>query len=268
MKEEVKTVSKVTIRFAGDSGDGMQLTGSQFTNTTAFVGNDLNTLPDYPSEIRAPAGTLYGVSGFQVSFGSEHINTPGDEPSVLIAMNPAALKINLSDIQKNAIIIANKDSFDKKSLKLAGYENNPLEDHTLSGYNLISVPITSLTTAVLEDTNLSVKEKMKCKNFFALGITYWLFHRRIDQTIKWLDQKFAKKPEIAEANKKVLKAGFYYGDTHEMISLRYNISPAHLAKGTYKNVSGNEATSLGLVPVRIASSLLQTTSLSTDAVTL
>ncbi|HEX9741092.1 MAG TPA: 2-oxoacid:acceptor oxidoreductase family protein, partial [Ignavibacteriaceae bacterium] len=190
MSKESLELTDVTVRFAGDSGDGMQLTGSQFTSTTAIVGNDLSTLPDYPAEIRAPAGTTYGVSGFQLHFSSNDIQTPGDEPDVLVAMNPAALKTNLSDLRKGGTVIININSFDSKNLRLAEYEKNPLEDGTLEGYNVIQVPLSQLTSTALEDSPLSVKEKTRCKNFFALGMMYWLYNRPVEPTLKWLNSKF------------------------------------------------------------------------------
>jgi len=196
MSKELLELADVTVRFAGDSGDGMQLTGSQFTSTTAIVGNDVSTLPDYPAEIRAPAGTTYGVSGFQLHFSSIDIQTPGDEPDVLVAMNPAALKTNLSDLKKGGTIIINVNSFDSKNLRLAEYEKNPLEDGTLEGYNVIQVPLSQLTSTALEDSKLSAKEKTRCKNFFALGMMYWLYSRPIEPTINWLNVKFKNANEI------------------------------------------------------------------------
>ncbi len=246
-EKELKELEDVTVMFAGDSGDGMQLTGTQFSNTTALVGNDLSTLPDYPAEIRAPAGTLYGVSGFQLQFSSKDIHTPGDSPDVLVAMNPAALKVNLVKIKPHAMIIANKDSFDSKNLKMAGFETNPLEDESLSGYKVIPVPITSLTTEALKDTSLSIKEIQRSKNFFALGMMFWLFNKPLEPTMKWIEQKFVKKPEIVDANQKALKAGYYYGDTVHLFTTRYTVKPAKLPAGTYRSISGNEATALGFV---------------------
>ena len=245
----------MTVRFAGDSGDGMQLTGSQFTNTTAIVGNDLSTLPDYPAEIRAPAGTTYGVSGFQLHFSSNDIQTPGDEPDVLVAMNPAALKTNLSDLKKGGTVIVNSNSFDSKNLKLAGYEVNPLEDETLQGYNVILIPLTQLTNTALEDTSLSAKEKTRCKNFFALGMMYWLYSRPIEPTIKWLGIKFKNVPDLMKANEIALKAGYYFGETTEVFTTRYEVKPASLPKGTYRNISGNEALALGFVASSVKSGL-------------
>ncbi len=245
--KKIEQVSDVTVMFAGDSGDGMQLTGTQFSDTTAIVGNDLSTLPDYPAEIRAPAGTLYGVSGFQLHFGSKDVHTPGDSPDVLVAMNPAALKTNLKNIKPHAVIIVNKDAFDLKSLKTAGYEANPLEDESLTGHKVFEVPITTLTTNALEDTDLSPKEVQRCKNFFALGMMYWLYNRPLEPTTKWIETKFKSKPEYVDANTKALKAGYYFGDHTEIFTTRYTVEPAELEKGVYRNVSGNEAIALGFV---------------------
>lgn len=255
MSKATQVVDEVTVRFAGDSGDGMQLTGSQFTDTTAIIGNDLSTLPDFPAEIRAPAGSLSGVSGFQLHFSSSDIQTPGDSPDVLVAMNPAALKVNLRDLKPNATIIVNTNSFDAKNLRLAKYDSNPLEDGSLSGYNIIQIPLTQLTTTALEGLELSIKEKDKCKNFFALGIMYWMYNRPIDITLKWLESKFKKKPEIMKANQIVLQAGYNYGETTEIFTTRYDVKPAKLPKGIYKNISGNEATVLGFVTASLKSGL-------------
>jgi len=240
-----KHIDEVTVRFAGDSGDGMQLTGTQFSDTTAILGNDLSTLPDYPAEIRAPAGTLYGVSGFQLHFSSTEIHTPGDVPDVLVAMNPAALKKNLPELKRSGIIVVNTDSFDKRNLKLAEYEKNPLEDGSLSGYKVLDVPITNLTYAALEESTLSMKEKTRCKNFFALGLMYWMYNRPVNQTVEWIEKKFKGKSEIIDANEKALMAGFHFGDITERFTTRYTIEAAHLAPGIYRNISGNEATALG-----------------------
>jgi 2-oxoglutarate ferredoxin oxidoreductase subunit alpha len=253
--KEIQQLSEVTVRFAGDSGDGMQLTGSQFSETTAWVGNDLNTLPDYPAEIRAPAGTIYGVSGFQLHFSSEDIHTPGDQPDVLVAMNPAALKKNLSELKKNGMIIVNSDAFDLKNLKLAHYETNPLEDGTLDGYTVFSVPISSLTENALEGTKLSPKEVSRCKNFFALGLMYWLFNRPVENTINWIKEKFNKKPEFIDANTKALNAGYNFGEMTEAFTTRYAVEPARLPKGTYRNISGNEATAFGFLAASVRSGL-------------
>lgn len=255
LEKEIQNLNEVTVRFAGDSGDGMQLTGTQFSDTTALVGNDLGTLPDYPAEIRAPAGTLYGVSGFQVHFSSNDIHTPGDTPDVLVAMNPAALKVNLKDLKQNGMIIANTDSFDSKNLKMAGYNSNPLEDGSLSNYKLYPVPITSLTSNALKESTLTTKEITRCKNFFALGLSYWLFNRPLEPTLKWIKDKFAKRPEIAEANTIALKSGYYFGDSTEIFTTRYQIEPAHLPKGIYRNISGNEAIALGFITASLKSNL-------------
>lgn len=255
MSKQVQIVEDVTVRFAGDSGDGMQLTGSQFTDTTAIVGNDLSTLPDFPAEIRAPAGSLSGVSGFQLHFSSSDIQTPGDSPDVLIAMNPAALRVNIKDLKPNATIIVNTNSFDTKNLKLANYESNPIEDGSLSAYNLIPIELTKLTMSALEDLPLSMKEKDKCKNFFALGLMYWMYNRPIEVTLNWLETKFKNKPDILEANRKVLQAGYNYGEITEIFTTRYDVKPAKLPKGIYRNVSGNEAVALGFVTASLKSGL-------------
>jgi 2-oxoglutarate ferredoxin oxidoreductase subunit alpha len=255
MSKESLELTDVTVRFAGDSGDGMQLTGSQFTSTTAIVGNDLSTLPDYPAEIRAPAGTTYGVSGFQLHFSSNDIQTPGDEPDVLVAMNPAALKTNLSDLRKGGTVIININSFDSKNLRLAEYEKNPLEDGTLEGYNVIQVPLSQLTSTALEDSPLSAKEKARCKNFFALGMMYWLYNRPVEPTLKWLNSKFKNNPAIKEANEKALKAGYYFGETTELFTTRYEVKPAKLPAGTYRNISGNEALAIGFITASVKAGL-------------
>lgn len=253
--KEIQQLEEVTVRFAGDSGDGMQLTGSQFSETTAFVGNDLNTLPDYPAEIRAPAGTVYGVSGFQLHFSSQDIHTPGDSPDVLVAMNPAALKKNLPELKKNGTIIVNSDAFDLKNLKLAHYDTNPLEDGLLSGYAVYSVPISSLTENALEGTSLSPKEVARCKNFFALGLMYWLYNRPIENTVAWIQQKFKKTPQFIDANTKALNAGYNFGEMTELFTTRYSVEPAKLPKGKYRNISGNEATAFGFLTASVKSGL-------------
>ena len=254
-EKEVKTLSEVTVRFAGDSGDGMQLTGSQFSDTTALVGNDLSTLPDYPAEIRAPAGTLYGVSGFQLHFSSNDIHTPGDTPDVLVAMNPAALKINLKDLKPGGVLIVNQDSFDSKNLKMAGYSSNPLDDESLSGYDLHQVPITTLTQTALKESTLGTKEVQRCKNFFALGMMYWIYSRPIEPTLEWIEKKFKGKDDLVWANQKALKSGYYFGEQTELFTTRYSVAPAKLPKGTYRNVSGNEAIALGFVAAANLSNL-------------
>ncbi|MHB9012588.1 MAG: 2-oxoacid:acceptor oxidoreductase family protein, partial [Ignavibacteriaceae bacterium] len=237
-EKEVQSLSEVTVRFAGDSGDGMQLTGSQFSDTTALMGNDLSTLPDYPAEIRAPIGTVYGVSGFQLHFSSTDIHTPGDRPDVLVAMNPAAVKKNLSELKPGATIIVNTDAFDRKNLQLAKYETNPLEDDSYEGFEVFPVPIASLTAKALEGSSLSPKEVSRCKNFFALGLMYWLFDRPLDQTLNWIQKKFSKTPEFVDANTKALTAGYNYGENTEIFNTRYSIEPAKLPKGTYRSISG------------------------------
>jgi len=254
-EKELKNLEEVTIRFAGDSGDGMQLTGSQFSDTTAFAGNDLSTLPDYPAEIRAPSGTVYGVSGFQLHFGSKDVHTPGDRPDLLVAMNPAAIKKNQGELKPGAIIIANSDAFDKKNLQLAGFENNPLEDNSLEGFQVFSVPITSLTFSALEETALGNKEKSRCKNFFALGLMYWLYDRPLEQTLDWIRSKFKNKPEFIDANEKALKAGYNFGENTEAFTTRYKVEPAVLQQGVYRSISGNEATALGFLASSVKSKL-------------
>ena len=255
MTKGIVDLNDVTVRFAGDSGDGMQLTGTQFTNTSAIIGNDVSTLPDFPAEIRAPAGTTYGVSGFQLHFSSDDIQTPGDAPDVLVAMNPAALKTNLNEMKKGGSVIINIDSFDSKNLKLAGYESNPLEDSTLEGYNIVQVPLGKLTATALEDSGLSAKEIARCKNFFALGMMYWLYSRPIEPTLKWINVKFKSSPELAAANAKVLKAGYYFGENTEIFTVRYQVAPAKLSPGTYRNISGNEALALGFVAASVKTGL-------------
>lgn len=240
-------LDEATIRFAGDSGDGMQLVGSQFTSTTAIMGNDLSTLPDYPAEIRAPAGTLYGVSGFQLHFSNYDINTPGDRPDTLVAMNPAALKVNLKDVRLGGCIIVNTDAFDEKNLKLAHYDSNPLDGDALRGFRVFEVPITRMTTVALEGIGLSMKEITRSKNFFALGLLYWLYNRSMDVTLAWNKKKFAKKPKIMEGNERALKAGYHFGETTEMFTMRFDVRPAKLPTGTYRNLTGNEATALGII---------------------
>lgn len=244
-KREV--LEKAVIRFCGDSGDGMQITGSQFTNTVALYGNDLATFPDYPAEIRAPAGTLPGVSGFQLHFASTDVFTPGDSVDALIAMNPAALKMNLPDLRKNGILIVNTDNFKEADLKKAHMTSNPLEDHTLEGYRLFPVELSKLTRAALEELGLDAKAMDRCKNFFALGMCYWLYNRPMDSTFRWLDDKFSKKPLLAEANKRAMKAGYTFCDVTEAFQVSYEIPPAKLSPGVYRNISGNTAVAMGFV---------------------
>jgi 2-oxoglutarate/2-oxoacid ferredoxin oxidoreductase subunit alpha len=242
-----ETVEQAVIRFCGDSGDGMQITGSQFTNTAALFGNDLATFPDFPAEIRAPAGTLPGVSGFQVNFSSRDVYTPGDTVDVLVAMNPAALKMNLADLKMGGILIVNIDNFKETDLKKAQATTNPLEDHSLDGYRLFPVDLTKLTRAALRDLGLDAKSMDRCKNFFALGMCYWLYNRPMDATYRWLDDKFKSKPVLAEANKLAMKAGYAYCDATEAFQTRYEVPPAKLEPGVYRNISGNTALALGFV---------------------
>jgi len=254
-EKELQNLTEVTVRFAGDSGDGMQLTGSQFSDTTAVLGNDLSTLPDYPAEIRAPQGTIYGVSGFQLHFGSMDVHTPGDIADVLVAMNPAAIKKNLPELKKGGMIIANTDAFDAKNLKLAKYDTNPLEDNSLVGFEVYPVPITSMTIKALADTKLSQKDISRCKNFYALGLMYWLYNRPVDQTIEWIKNKFKNKPEYIDANSKAMLAGYNFGENTELFTVRYQIEAAQLPKGTYRSISGNEATALGCLAASVKSGL-------------
>jgi 2-oxoglutarate/2-oxoacid ferredoxin oxidoreductase subunit alpha len=239
-------IDDVVIRFAGDSGDGMQLTGNEFTKTSAIIGNDIATFPDFPAEIRAPAGTLPGVSGFQVRFASKDIHSPGDAPDCLVAMNPAALKVNYKDVKKNGILIVNTGNFSAGDLKKAGYDYNPLESHDLDGWSVVQVDLNKLTREALKDTTLDPKETVRCKNFFALGMTYWLFNRPLETTLKWIHEKFKKKPEIAAANEKVLRAGVNYCDIVGLFQTRYDVPPAKLTPGIYRNIMGNEGIALGL----------------------
>ena len=247
MANKTEVLEEVVIKFAGDSGDGMQLTGSQFTNTTALFGNDLGTFPDFPAEIRAPIGTTAGVSGFQLHFGSKEIFTPGDRSDVLVAMNVAALKMNLGGLKKGGTIIANTDGFDTKNMRLANVETNPLEDGSLEGYNLIKVDVTKMTRECLTDITLGTKEKDRCKNMFVLGFLYWMYDREMTHTIKSLEEKFARKPDVLEANLKVLRAGYNYGDTTETFTTRYQVEKARMKPGKYRNIMGNQAAVLGLI---------------------
>jgi 2-oxoglutarate ferredoxin oxidoreductase subunit alpha len=239
----------VTIRFAGDSGDGMQLTGTQFTNTSAVLGNDISTLPDFPAEIRAPAGSLPGVSGFQLNFSSRDIRTPGDQPNVLVAMNPAALKVNLPDLEPGGTIIVNTDEFNKENLKKAAYTMDPLEDGSLTGYRVHRLPITTLNLNALKEggVQLSRKDMDRCKNFFALGVLYWLYDRPLDSTFQWIQSKFSKLPEVAKANEIALRTGYNFADTTEIFTTHFSVKKAAIAPGKYRKITGNEATALGFV---------------------
>jgi 2-oxoglutarate ferredoxin oxidoreductase subunit alpha len=244
----VEQLSQVIVRFAGDSGDGMQLTGAQFTSETALLGNDISTFPDFPAEIRAPAGSLPGVSGFQVHFADFDILTPGDAPNVLVAMNPAALKTNIKDLPKGGTLIVNSDAFNDRNLQKAGYAVNPLDDGSLDEYQLHSVPLTTLTVGALKGIDgVTPREAERSKNMFALGLMSWLYGRSIDATIAFLEEKFAKRPEIAAANVRALQAGYAFGETTETFAVTYEIKPAKLRPGTYRNITGNQALSLGLV---------------------
>jgi 2-oxoglutarate ferredoxin oxidoreductase subunit alpha len=243
----VERLDEVIIRFAGDSGDGMQVTGNQFTATSAVVGNDIASFPDVPAEIRAPAGTLPGVSGFQVHFASKDIFTPGDAPDVLVAMNPAALKVNLGDLKRNGTIIINKDSFGPKDLEKAGYKTNPLEDGSLEGFRVISLDLTRLTKTALESTGLSSREMERCKNFFSLGIMYWLYGRPLEPTLRFIEEQFKKNPKYVEANTLALKAGYTFGEATEVFQITYEVPPAALPPGEYRNISGNSALALGAI---------------------
>ncbi|MAB79613.1 MAG: 2-oxoglutarate ferredoxin oxidoreductase subunit alpha [Planctomycetes bacterium] len=239
---------EVTIRFAGDSGDGMQVTGNQFTNTSAVVGNDLATLPDFPAEIRAPAGTRPGVSGFQIHFSSADVHTPGDAPDVLVAMNPAALVVNIGELKPGGMLVVNTGSFGPNDLRKARLEKNPLEDGSVDGYRVIEININERVRLALADSPLSTKEVQRCKNFYTLGLMYWLYSRPLKPTMNWLQEKFAKRPELVEANQKALQAGFNAGDIHEMFQGRYDVQACdNLPAGTYRNIMGNQALGLGLL---------------------
>jgi 2-oxoglutarate/2-oxoacid ferredoxin oxidoreductase subunit alpha len=244
-KREV--IEKAVLRFCGDSGDGMQITGSQFTNTVALYGNDLATFPDYPAEIRAPAGTLPGVSGFQIQFSSGDVFTPGDAVDVLVAMNPAALRTNVKDLKANGILIVNSDAFTPADLKKADLETNPLEDSSLDKYRVFPVDLERLTHAALQDLGLDSKSMNRCKNFFALGMCYWLYNRSMDLTYKWIADKFKAKPLLIEANKLAMRAGYNYCEATEAFQVSYEIPPAKLTPGTYRNLSGNQALAIGFV---------------------
>ena len=235
------------VRFAGDSGDGMQVTGAQFTSAAALAGNDLATFPDYPAEIRAPAGTLYGVSGFQINFASQDVYTPGDAPDVLVAMNPAALKTNVKQLKRGGLLIANSGAFSTANLKKAGYASNPLDDDTLDGYNVLPIDITKNTLNAVKEVGLSTKEANRCKNFWTLGLMFWIYSRPLEPTIKWIESKFKRRPDVVEANILALKAGHAYGETTEISHYHYEVPAAPVEKGTYRNIGGNMATAWGLI---------------------
>jgi 2-oxoglutarate ferredoxin oxidoreductase subunit alpha len=248
MVKRVEQLESVVIRFAGDSGDGVQLTGSRFTSETALFGNDLATLPDFPAEIRAPAGSLPGVSGFQVHFADHDILTPGDQPEVLVVMNPAALKTNLGDLPKGGTLIADADAFTDRNVKRAGYDGNPLQDGSLDGYQVHAVPLTSLTVGALKGIEgVTSREAERSKNMFALGLVSWLFGRPTEPTIEFLEAKFAKRPEIVAANVRAFKAGYAFGETSESFAVQYEVRPAPLAPGRYRQITGNQALSYGLI---------------------
>ncbi|MFN2525046.1 MAG: 2-oxoacid:acceptor oxidoreductase subunit alpha, partial [Actinomycetota bacterium] len=240
-----RELDRVVVRFAGDSGDGMQLTGERFTSATALFGNDLATMPDFPAEIRAPAGTLAGVSAFQIHFSDHDILTPGDQPGVLVAMNPAALKANIKDLVPGGLLIVNTDSFEDRNLEKAGYSSNPLKDNSLESYQIYEIPMTSMTQAAVKESGVSKKEAERSKNMFALGVLSWMYSRPIEPTVAWLEKKFAKKPAIAQANIAALKAGHAFGETAELTA--FEVKPATLAPGRYRRITGNQALAYGLI---------------------
>ena len=245
--KNVVQLEHATVRFCGDSGDGMQLAGTQLTTTSAIVGNDVATFPDFPAEIRAPRGTLAGVSGFQIHFASTEIFTPGDEVDCLVAMNPAALKTNLDALVRGGMLVLNTEAFDGKGLDQAGYTTNPIEDGSLSSYSVISVDMTKLTRLAVEDLGLGTKESDRCRNFFAMGLVFWLYDRPLEPTLRYIEDKFGKRPEIAEANRRALYAGFNYGETTEAMPNQFAVEKAALPPGTYRSITGNEALAMGLV---------------------
>ena len=256
VSKAVEERERVVVRFAGDSGDGMQLAGSRFTAATAVVGNDLSTLPDFPAEIRAPAGSLHGVSAFQIHFASRDILTPGDHPNVLVAMNPAALKTNLAALEKGGTVIANEDSFTDGNLRKAEYQTNPLEDGTLEGYQVFRVPMTSLTVRATEGIDgVTAAQAARAKNLFALGLVSWMYGRPVEGTLAWLEEKFAAKPAIRDANIAAFKAGWNFGETAELLAVEYEVKPAPLEPGQYRNIDGTQATALGLVAASVRSGL-------------
>lgn len=245
--QKVQELPHAAVRFAGDSGDGMQLAGTQFTNASAVFGNDVSTFPDYPSEIRAPAGTLGGVSGFQINFSSHKIHTPGDRIDALLAMNPAALKTNLKDLVEGGVLIVNADEFTKSNLSRAKYDSNPLEDGSLANYRLYAVPITSQAIEAVKEVNLNTKSALRCRNFYALGIISWLYDRPLETTLRWIGDKFGKVPAVAKANELALRAGHIFGETAEIFPMRYRVQPAKLKPGTYRNMTGNQAAAFGCI---------------------
>ncbi|HZN05099.1 MAG TPA: 2-oxoacid:acceptor oxidoreductase subunit alpha [Candidatus Polarisedimenticolia bacterium] len=252
-RSAVQELDEVVIRFAGDSGDGMQLTGSQFADTTALFGNDLATLPDYPAEIRAPAGTLAGVSGYQINFSSHDIRTPGDQPNVLVAMNPAALRTNLDDLEDGGILILDSDAFTDGNLNKAGYKTNPLRDGSLGRYRTFEIPLTSLTLKAVSETGLGGRHAARCKNFFALGLVFWMYERPVDHTRSWIEKKFKTNEQVKKANTLALQAGYNYADTVEVFTTHYRVKKAVLPEGTYKSMTGNEATANGFIAAALLS---------------
>ncbi len=240
-------ISAITVRFAGDSGDGMQLTGDQFTDTAAVMGNDFSTFPDFPAEIRAPAGTLPGVSSFQIQFSENVIFTPGDIADVLVAMNPAALKVNLGNVKKGGMVIVNETAFNEGNLRKAAWKANPLADGTLKDYQLVSIPLSELNLKTLKDLPLQTTEADRCKNFFALGLVFWLYDRSMDHTVAWIKKRFSKRPEIGEANILALRGGYNYADMTELLPIQFHVKKAHLEPGTYRKITGNEAIAIGLI---------------------
>jgi len=252
-KAKVTEIDTVVIRFVGDSGDGMQLTGTQFADTTAMVGNDLATLPDFPAEIRAPAGTLAGVSGYQISFSSHDIKTPGDQPNVLVAMNPAALKTNIADLEEGGSLIVDTDAFTDGNLAKAGCKTNPLKDGSLVGFRVFDLPLTALTLQAVAETGLSGRQATRCKNFFALGLVFWLYERPVDYTREWIEKKFKGHEQMAKANTLALLAGYNYADTTEVFTNHFRVRKAQLAPGTYRKITGNEATATGFIAASLLS---------------
>src|SRR5688572_22555301 len=245
----------VVVRFAGDSGDGMQLTGGQFTLSTALAGNDLATFPDFPAEIRAPQGTTFGVSAFQINFGSCAIETPGDQPDVLVAMNPAALKVNVADLRDGGTLIIDGDAFNKSNLSKAGYPDHPGKTGELSRWRVVDIPMTKLTTQAVADMDLPTRSVVRCRNFFALGLCSWLYQRPTEETLRWIAARFRKNPQLVEANTRVFKAGWNFGETTELFGTRYEVGPARIAPGLYTSITGNQATAWGLMTAAARSGL-------------
>ncbi len=252
-RKPVETRPQFVIRFAGDSGDGMQLAGMQFTTESALAGNDIATLPDFPAEIRAPAGTLAGVSGFQLNFSSQQVFTPGDEPSVLVAMNPAALKVNLEDLKPNGVLIIDKEGFTDANLKKAGYTSNPLTDHSLDKFQVFEIEVSKLTTSAVRELGLNTRAVNRCRNFFVLGLLSWLFQRPTKSVTDYIESRFKKTPDVMEANLRAFRAGFNYGETTEIFASAYEVKPAEIAPGFYRNITGNTATALGFVAASVKS---------------